>query len=352
MTSATAQPGRRPAGVRRASASSAVTSCTPARRSSWERASGPMRGALIGAVLFEGLAATADEAEASWLAGGAFTLGAVPPPRRRRADGGRRVTVDVDVRAARRGARTDASWCSLNEGLGKVLRYGAYSPDVDRAAALDDRRARPRSADAPPGPRGPIDIKAIVAQMIQMGDEGHNRNRAGTLMLLKEWLPDLITSGLDPADVAEVVRFVSGNDHFFLNLVMPACKLMTRPRAAYPGSTRGHDDGPQRHRLRHPGVGHRRRRGSPVRRRSPTASTSAATGPTTPTPTSATRRSPRRPASAGSRWRPRRRSSASSAGRSPTRSPPPAGCTTSASARTPAGRSRSWTSAARRPVST
>jgi hypothetical protein len=85
--------------------------------------------------------------------------------------------------------------------------------------------------------RGPVDIVALIAQMIQMGDEGHNRNRAGTLMLLKEWLPDLITSGLDTADLAEVVRFVSGNDHFFLNLVMPACKLVTVAASRVPGSS-------------------------------------------------------------------------------------------------------------------
>jgi hypothetical protein len=84
---------------------------------------------------------------------------------------------------------------------------------------------------------GPIDIMSIIAQMVQMGDEGHNRNRAGTLMLLKEWLPDLITSGLDTADVAGVVRFVSGNDHFFLNLVMPACKLMTVAASGIAGSS-------------------------------------------------------------------------------------------------------------------
>ena len=61
--------------------------------------------------------------------------------------------------------------------------------------------------------------------MLQMGDEAHNRNRAGTLMLLRDLGPALVTSGADAADVAEVLRFVGGNDHFFLNLAMPACKL-------------------------------------------------------------------------------------------------------------------------------
>ena len=87
------------------------------------------------------------------------------------------------------------SWCSLNEGLGKVLRYGAYGDEVDRAAALDDRRARAAAAARRAGRRTRSTCKAIVAQMVQMGDEGHNRNRAGTLMFLREVLPAMIDSG-------------------------------------------------------------------------------------------------------------------------------------------------------------
>ena len=121
----------------------------------------------------------------------------------------------------------NTSWCSLNEGLGKVLRYGAYAPEV-----ID--RLRWMNAVLGPLLQGavragePVDIRAIIGQMVQMGDEGHNRNRAGTLMFLRELLPALIDSGRPAADVAAAVRFVSGNDHFFLNLVMPACKLQTR----------------------------------------------------------------------------------------------------------------------------
>jgi hypothetical protein len=200
----------------------------------WERASGPLRGALIGAAVFEGLAGSAEDAEAL-LAAGSLTW---EPCHSRGAVGPMAGVVSpsmwmfelTDESADRR------AWCSLNEGLGKVLRYGAYSPDViERLRWMSDVLGP--ALQTATRARGPVDIIAIIAQMIQMGDEGHNRNRAGTLMLLKEWLPDLITSGLDPADLAEVVRFVSGNDHFFLNLVMPACKLVTVAASGVPGST-------------------------------------------------------------------------------------------------------------------
>jgi hypothetical protein len=128
------------------------------------------------------------------------------------------------------------SWCSLNEGLGKVLRYGAYSPDViERLRWMTDVLG-PMLQTAVRR-RGRIDIKAILAQMVQMGDEGHNRNRAGTLMLLRDLLPDLIDSGAPSSQVAEAVRFVSSNDHFFLNLAMPAAKLQTAAAEGIDGST-------------------------------------------------------------------------------------------------------------------
>ncbi len=200
----------------------------------WERASGPMRGALIGAVLYERLASSPDQAE-TLLASGSLSWepcharGAVGPMAGVVSSSMWMFELVDDV-------HEHTSWCSLNEGLGKVLRYGAYSPDViERLRWMTDVLG-PALQQATRA-RGPVDITAIIAQMVQMGDEGHNRNRAGTLMLLKEWLPDLITSGRDPAEVAEVVRFISGNDHFFLNLVMPACKLMTVAGSGIPGST-------------------------------------------------------------------------------------------------------------------
>jgi hypothetical protein len=201
---------------------------------SWDRASGPLRGALMGATILEGLASTPEEAE-SLLAGGSLTW---EPCHARGAVGPMAGVVSAsmwmlelyDETADRR------AWCSLNEGLGKVLRYGAYSPDViERLRWMTDVLGP--ALQSATRARGPVDIGSIIAQMIQMGDEGHNRNRAGTLMVLKEWLPDLITSGLATADLAEVVRFVSGNDHFSLNLVMPACKLVTVAANGIPGST-------------------------------------------------------------------------------------------------------------------
>jgi len=201
----------------------------------WERASGPMRGALIGAMVFEGLAADVEEAERRLDSGNGISL---EPCHDRGAVGPMAgvVSPSMWVFELRDEANDATSWCSLNEGLGKVLRYGAYSPEViDRLRWMRDVLG-PLLQTAVRR-HGRIDVKGIVAQMVQMGDEGHNRNRAGTLMLLRELLPDLIDSDAPAAEISDVVRFVSGNDHFFLNLVMPAGKLQTSAAAGIPGSS-------------------------------------------------------------------------------------------------------------------
>jgi hypothetical protein len=201
----------------------------------WDRASGPLRGALMGAAALEGLVQDPDDAVRLFEDGASVSL---EPCHHHHAVGPMAGVVSSSMwmfvlEDAATGRRT---FCTLNEGLGKVLRYGAYGPEV-----LD----RLRWMGAVLGPllavavraAGPVDVTGILTQMLQMGDEAHNRNRAGTLMLLRDLSPAMVTSGFDPADVAEALRFVGGNDHFFLNLAMPACKLALDAARGIDGST-------------------------------------------------------------------------------------------------------------------
>lgn len=201
----------------------------------WERASGPMRGALIGAMIFEGLAATAEEAEEK-LAGPDICLA---PCHSRGAVGPMAgvISPSMWVFELRDPVHGNVSHCSLNEGLGKVLRYGAYSEEVITRLEWMRDVLGPVLAQAVER-HGPVDIKAYLPQMLQMGDEGHNRNRSATLMFLRDLLPHIVAqSERDPADIAEVCRFVGANDHFALNLVMPACKLAMAAAKDIPGSS-------------------------------------------------------------------------------------------------------------------
>jgi hypothetical protein len=129
------------------------------------------------------------------------------------------------------------AFCTFNEGLGKVLRYGANDAEVlDRLRWMRGVLA-PVFARALQRLGDPIDLRAMTAQALQMGDEGHNRNRAGTSLLLRELLPAFLELDLPSADVAAVARFIAGNDHFYLNLTMPASKAAADAAAGVDGSS-------------------------------------------------------------------------------------------------------------------
>lgn len=202
----------------------------------WDLASGPMRGALIGAMLFEGLAATEEEA-VEQLSGTGISLA---PCHSRGAVGPMAgvISPSMWVFELRDPVHGTVSHCSLNEGLGKVLRYGAYSEEVLTRLAWMRDVLGPVLAEAVER-HGPVDIKAYLAQMLQMGDEGHNRNRSATLMFLRDLLPHIVAQvgEREKSDIAEVCRFVGANDHFALNLVMPACKLAMAAAKDIPGSS-------------------------------------------------------------------------------------------------------------------
>jgi hypothetical protein len=202
----------------------------------WARTSGPLRGALMGGAALEGLVDDPEDAVALFESGSSVSL---EPCHHRNAVGPMAGVVTpsmwmwvLEDRAT--GART---YCSLNEGLGKVLRYGAYGPEVLTRLRWMGDVLGPLLQAAVRGTAEASDVTGILTQMLQMGDEAHNRNRAGTLMLLRDLSPAMVTSGFESRDVAEVLRFVGGNDHFFLNLAMPACKLALDAGRDVPGST-------------------------------------------------------------------------------------------------------------------
>jgi len=84
---------------------------------------------------------------------------------------------------------------------------------------------------------GGIDIKSLIAQALHMGDECHNRNRAATSLFLRAIGPALARTSLDNELLARVIEFIDRNDHFFLNLSMPAGKALLEPAEGIPGST-------------------------------------------------------------------------------------------------------------------
>ena len=201
----------------------------------WDRASGPMRGAIIGAMIYEGLADSSEDAEVK-AARGEIELspchhhGAVGPMA-----GVTSPSMPVAVVAD--GAGEGVAYSTLNEGLGKVLRYGAFAQEaIDRLHWMDAVLGPVLSAVLES--RGPIDLQSLIAQALQMGDDGHNRNRAVTSLFLRELGGALVDGADAPVDQrADVFRFIDGNDHFMLNLVMAAGKLGSDAASGVPASS-------------------------------------------------------------------------------------------------------------------
>ena len=187
----------------------------------WEKMSGPLKGAVIGALIYEGLAV--DEKEAAKLAASGEI--SYDPCHHHNTVGPMAGVVSalMPVWILQNKKYGNYSYCTLNEGLGKVLRYGAYSDEVIKRLKWIENLLAPLLKQALKL-HGPIDLKTMITQALQMGDEGHNRNRAGTSLLIRELAPYIIQTKFSEKEKIEVLKFIDNNDHFFLNLTMPACK--------------------------------------------------------------------------------------------------------------------------------
>jgi hypothetical protein len=196
---------------------------------------GPLRGAIIGAALYEGFARSENEA-ASMAQAGAFEFA---PCHEHRAVGPMAgvISPSMPIWIVENAAHGNRAHATLNEGLGRVLRYGAYDPAVlDRLHWLQQVLA-PVLDEAIRKLEAPLDLASVIAQALEMGDEGHNRNRAGTSLLLRALLPVLFELERPSAQIQQVARFITGNDHFFLNLTMPASKAAADAAAGFKGSS-------------------------------------------------------------------------------------------------------------------
>jgi hypothetical protein len=200
----------------------------------WERMCGPMRGAVAGVAVFEGWAP--DLAVASDMASqGAFdfqpnhhfdTVGPMTGM----------TTISQPVMVAENQTFGNRAYCTINEGLGKVMRFGGNDPEVlDRLRWLRDGfgpamgRAL-RSGDGVP-------LKSLVARGLAMGDEMHQRNVSCTGLMLRALSPAMAATAEDIAELSRALAFIGGNDQFFLNIAMVMGKAIMDPVRDIKGSS-------------------------------------------------------------------------------------------------------------------
>jgi hypothetical protein len=201
----------------------------------WERMCGPTRGAVMGALVYEGLARNEEEA-AELAASGEIEFA---PCHHYHTVGPMAgiVSPSMPVFVVENQAFGNRAYATQNEGLGKVLRYGAFGPEVYQRLHWMADVLYPNLRRAIRAAEGGIDLRSLISQALHMGDEGHNRNRAGTSLFLRAVGPALIRTSADVEDTAKVFEFIDGNDHFFLNLSMPAGKATLEPAEGIEGAS-------------------------------------------------------------------------------------------------------------------
>jgi len=200
----------------------------------WARASGPMRGAITGALIFEGKAKDEKGAQALVESGEI----ALEPCHDHQAVGPMAgiICPSMSVYILEDKTYGNKSFSNLNEGYGKVLRYGAYSEDVlERLRWIEDVMA-PVLGDAIQASEG-IDIRALLAEALHMGDEGHNRNKAGSVLFTKILAPFIVKATKDSDVAAQIIQNLGDNALSVLNPAMAACKAMVDAAHGIKGST-------------------------------------------------------------------------------------------------------------------
>ncbi len=200
----------------------------------WERMSGPLRGAVVGALLLEGLAKDEKRA-AAMAAAGEIDF---EPCHHHAAVGPMAgvISPSMAVYVVEDAVHGNRAFSNLNEGYGKVLRYGAYSPEVLAKLRWMNEAMGPLLAEALAAGGG-IDLKALISEALHMGDEGHNRNKAGSLLYLKLLAPLVARVAKDRELEEQVLAFLGDNALSVLNPVMAACKAMGDAAHGIEGST-------------------------------------------------------------------------------------------------------------------
>jgi hypothetical protein len=202
----------------------------------WERLSAPVRAAAIGALIHEGLAP--DEETAALIAARGDVR--FEPCHHHQAVGpmAGMTTYSMPVLVVENRTAGNRAFSILNEGLGRVLRYGGLGPDVLERLDWMRRVLGPALAEAVRRMPAGIDLRAMIAQALHMGDECHNRNRAASALLIKALAPHIAAlETLDATERRRVLEFAAGNEHFFLNVGMAACKAALDAARDVPNSS-------------------------------------------------------------------------------------------------------------------
>lgn len=190
----------------------------------YEEMPDPMQGSCVGAVLFEGWAGSEEDARKLLNSGEiefvpCHHVNAVGPM-------GGITTANMPVFVVENEEEGNQAYCTMNEGIGKVLRFGAYSEEVVKRLIWMRDVLGPTLGKAIRSMGKGLAVNPMIAKAIAMGDEFHQRNIAASLVFLKELVPVIVKLDMKEKDKYDVVKFLADTDQFFLNIMMAAGKAV------------------------------------------------------------------------------------------------------------------------------
>jgi len=184
----------------------------------------PIQGSCVGAVLFQGWEKTESDARRLLESGEVKLI----PCHHVNAVGpmGGITTADMPVFVVENEDVGNRAYCTMNEGIGKVLRFGAYSEEVVNRLCWMRDVLGPTLGRAIRTLENGLAVNPMIAKAVAMGDEFHQRNIAATLVFLKELAPVITSLDMDEKDRYDVIKFLSDTDQFFLNIMMATGKAV------------------------------------------------------------------------------------------------------------------------------
>jgi hypothetical protein len=202
----------------------------------WDRYTGGQRRAILGGAVYEGLAASPEEAEARVEAGEVVVstchehdcVGSVAGI----------YTASMPVFVVENRAAGNRAFCNFYEGPSRFrLNYGVYNPEVHANLEFLREVVAPVVGEAVRALQG-VPLRPIIRRALHMGDELHSRNTAATLLFTRELMPALLDLyGRRREPVREVLAFLQQSDYFFLRLSMAAAKATANAAHGIEGSS-------------------------------------------------------------------------------------------------------------------
>lgn len=200
----------------------------------WADMCGPLQGAVLGGIVYEGLANNLEDAEKlvknnkiKFVSN--HSIGCVGPMTGI-------ITYSMPLWEVKNTTFGNVAYCTFNEGLGKVMRFGANGPEVIERLKWLEKSLAPAMKKALQL-SGPISMKVMIAKALAMGDEMHQRNAGATALFVKEIINYLVQVVTSQEELKKIVSFITSNDQFFLNLAMASGKAIMDPAKNIPFST-------------------------------------------------------------------------------------------------------------------